>query len=84
MYELSLMNLLNISSNEMEFIKINWDNESPHTIDLSKNKLESIELHGQTTYTLLLNNNSKLSLTPTTFNIDLPLLQYLRFKFNSI
>ncbi|CAF1220463.1 unnamed protein product [Rotaria sordida] len=77
MYDLSLMNLLNMSSNEMEFIKINWDNESPHTIDLSQNKLESIELHGQTTYTLLLANNSKLSLNKTASNIDLPLLQYL-------
>jgi len=76
-YDLSLMNLLNLSSNEMEFIKINWDNESPHTIDLSENKLESIELHGQTTYTLLLINNPKLSLTQTTFNIDLSSLKYL-------
>ncbi|CAF0853528.1 unnamed protein product [Rotaria sordida] len=77
MYELTLMNLLNLSSNEMEFIKINWNNESPHTIDLSQNNLQSIELHGQSTYTLLLNENSNLSLTPITFNIDLPLLQYL-------
>jgi hypothetical protein len=61
----------------MEFIKINWDNESPHTIDLSENKLESMELHGQTTYTLLLTNNPKLSLTETTSNLDLPSLQYL-------
>jgi hypothetical protein len=66
-----------MSSNEMEFIKINWDNESPHTIDLSQNNLESIELHGQTTYTLLLGNNSRLSLTKATFNIDLLSLQYL-------
>ena len=77
MYELSSMNLLNMSSNEIEFVKINWNNESPHTIDLSHNKLESIELHGQTTYTLQLINNTQLSLTETTFNIDLPSLQYL-------
>ncbi|CAF2359923.1 unnamed protein product [Rotaria sp. Silwood2] len=77
MYDLSLMNVLNMSSNDMEFIKINWDNESPHTIDLSHNTLESAELRGQTTYTLLLTNNSKLSLNETTFNIDLPALQYL-------
>ncbi|CAF0799202.1 unnamed protein product [Rotaria sp. Silwood1] len=77
MYDLSLMNLLNMSSNEMEFIQINWDNESPHTIDLSNNKLESINLHGETIYTLLLTNNSKLSLNKTKFNIDLPSLQYL-------
>ena len=77
MYELSSMNLLNISSNEIEFFKINWDDESPHTIDLSQNKLESIELHGQTTYTLQLINNPQLSLTERTFNIDLPSLQYL-------
>ncbi|CAF3429819.1 unnamed protein product [Rotaria sp. Silwood1] len=81
-YELTSMNLLNLSSNEMEFIKINWNNESPHTIDLSQNKLKSIELHGQSTYTLLLNENLNLSLTPITFNIDLPLLQYL--DLNSI
>jgi hypothetical protein len=77
MYDLSLMNLLNISSNDMEYIKINWNNESPHTIDLSNNKLESIELHGQTTYTILLMNNPKLSLTETTFNIDIPSLLYI-------
>ena len=77
MYELSLMNFLNLSSNDMESIRINWDNESPHTIDLSLNNLQSIKLHGQSTYTLLLNNNSNLSLTPATFNVDLPSLQYL-------
>ncbi|CAF1028910.1 unnamed protein product [Adineta steineri] len=77
MYDLSLMNLLNMSFNEMEFVKINWDNQSPHSIDLSDNNLESIELHGQTTYTLLLANNTKLSLTKPTFNVDFPSLQYL-------
>jgi hypothetical protein len=77
MYELLSMNFLNLSSNNMKSIKINWNNESPHTIDLSDNNLQSIELHGQTTYVLLLNNNSKLSLQPTTFLIDLPFLQYL-------
>lgn len=77
MYDLSLMNVINMSSNQMEFIKINWENESPHTIDLSNNNLETIELRGQTTYTLLLSNNSKLSLTPTAFNLDFPPLQYL-------
>ncbi|CAF4286526.1 unnamed protein product, partial [Rotaria sp. Silwood2] len=81
-YELTSMNLLNLSSNEIEFIKINWNNESPHTIDLSKNNLKSIDLHGQSTYTLLLNKNLNLSLTPITFNINLPLLQYL--DLNSI
>jgi len=80
MYELSLMNFLNLSSNQIEFVKINWDNESPHTIDLSKNNIQSIELHGQTTYSLLLNHNSKLSLLPTTFIIDLPLLQNLHLN----
>jgi hypothetical protein len=86
MYELFLMNFLNLSSNGIESIKINWDNESPHTIDLSLNNLENIELHGQSTYSLLLNNNSKLSLTPRSFNIDLPVLQYLNLNsihFNS-
>jgi hypothetical protein len=82
MYELFLMNFLNLSSNAIESIKIKWDNESPHTIDLSQNNIETIELHGQSTYSLILNNNSKLSLTPTTFNIDLPLLRYL--DLNSI
>jgi hypothetical protein len=77
MYELSLMNFLNLSSNQIEYIKIHWDNESPHTIDLSENKIQSIELHGQTTYSLILNNNSKLSLLPSTFLINLPLLQNL-------
>ncbi|UJR25956.1 hypothetical protein I4U23_007304 [Adineta vaga] len=77
MYDLSLMNVLNMSSNEMEYVKINWENESPHTIDLSNNNLESVELHGQTTYTLLLGNNSKLSLSQTTLNTDLSSLQYL-------
>ena len=81
MYELS-MSSLNLSSNEMEYIKIKWNNESPHTIDLSNNKLQSIELHGQSTYSLLLNNNSKLSLTSATFHVELPLLQYL--DLNSI
>lgn len=80
MYDLSLMNVLNMSSNGMEFIKINWENESPHTIDLSQNQLETVKLHGQTTYTLHLQNNPKLSLrttTTTTFNVDLPALQYV-------
>jgi hypothetical protein len=77
MYDLSSMNLLNLSSNDMEYIKINWDNQSPHTIDLSNNKLESLELHGQTTYKIFLSNNRKLSLTKTTFNLDFPSLQYL-------
>ena len=82
MYQLNLMNFLNFSSNNLEKMKINWDNESPHTIDLSNNNLQSIELHGQTTYTLLLNNNSRLSLSPSSFLLDLPLLQYL--SLNSI
>jgi len=82
MYELSLMKFLNLSSNQMESIKINWNNESPHSIDLSANNLQSIELHGQSTYELFLNNNFKLSLTSKTFIIDLPLLQYL--NLNSI
>lgn len=77
MYELSLMNVLNMSSNGMEFVRIDWENESPHTIDLSENSLESVELHGQTTYTLLLANNSRLALTESTIKIDLPPLQYL-------
>ena len=86
MYELSLMNFFNLSSNQMEFIKIHWDNESPHTIDLSNNNLQSIEFHGQATYTLLLNNNPKLSLTPKTFSLNFPSLQNLDLtatNFNS-
>lgn len=82
MYELSSMNFLNLSSNQMEKLKINWNNESPHTIDLSKNNLQSIELHGQTTYSLFLNNNLKLSVLPKNFYIDLPVLQNL--NLNSI
>ncbi|CAM4936531.1 unnamed protein product [Rotaria socialis] len=82
MYELSSMNLLNLSSNRMEFIRINWENESPHTIDLSENNLKSIKLQGQSTYSLLLNQNRNLSIKPTTFIIDLPLLRYL--NLNSI
>lgn len=82
MYELLMMNSLNLSSNNIESIKINWNNESPHTIDLSQNNLQSIELHGQTTYTLLLNKNLNLSMTSSTFNLDLPALIYL--DLNSI
>ena len=77
MYDLSLMNLLNLSSNEMEFLKINWENESPHTIIVSENNLEYIELHGQSTYGLHLANNSKLALTSAKFHLDLPALHYL-------
>ncbi|CAF2103665.1 unnamed protein product [Rotaria magnacalcarata] len=77
MYDLSLMSLLNMSSNEMEFIKIDWNNESPHSIDLSENRLESVELHGRTTYKLQLANNSRLSFKEAVINIDLPVLQYL-------
>ena len=77
MYDLLQMNLLNLSANEMEYIKINWEDQSPHTIDLSNNRLESLELHGQTTYTLLLANNSKLTLSDTTFHLDTPGLKYL-------
>ncbi|CAF4376013.1 unnamed protein product, partial [Adineta steineri] len=61
----------------MESIKINWNNESPHIIDLSQNNLQSIKLHGQSTYKLLLSNNTKLSLIPTTFYAELPSLKYL-------
>ncbi|CAF2129620.1 unnamed protein product [Rotaria magnacalcarata] len=82
MYELLSMNLLNLSSNSMEFIRINWENESPHTIDLSENNLKSAKLQGQSTYSLLLNQNRNLSIKPTTFIIDLPLLRYL--NLNSI
>ncbi|CAF1551870.1 unnamed protein product [Adineta ricciae] len=77
MYDLSLMNSLNLSSNQIETIEIHWMNESPHTIDLSQNNLQSIKLHGQSTYTLLLNNNRNLSVTPFTCDIDLPTIQYL-------
>ena len=77
MYDLSLMNLLNLSSNSMEYIQIHWENESPHTIDLSNNKLDRINLQGQTTYTLLLNQNPKLLLIPSTFNLQIPSIQYL-------
>ncbi|CAF0775281.1 unnamed protein product [Adineta ricciae] len=77
MYDLALMNMINMSSNGMEYVKINWENESPHTIDLSNNNLETVELHGQTSYTVLLANNSKLSLSKSTFNVDLPVVQYL-------
>ncbi|UJR22960.1 hypothetical protein I4U23_025987 [Adineta vaga] len=83
MYELSLMNSLNLSSNQMESIQINWIAESPHTIDLSQNNLQSLKLHGQSTYTLLLNNNFNLSLTPITFNINLPTIQYLDISSTS-
>jgi hypothetical protein len=82
MYELFQMNLLNLSFNQMESGRIHWDNESPHTIDLSNNNLQNIELHGQTTYTLLVNNNPELSVIPKTFSIDFPFLQYL--SLNSI
>ena len=77
MYDLSLMNSLNLSSNQMEYLKLNYENESPHTIDLSNNQLETIDLSGQTTYTLLLNQNSKLSLAQPNFHVDIPSLQYL-------
>ncbi|CAF1251992.1 unnamed protein product [Adineta steineri] len=77
MYELSSMNLLNLSYNQMESIKINWNNESPHIIDLSQNNLQSIKLRGQSTYKLLLSNNTKLSLIPSTFYAELPSLKYL-------
>lgn len=76
-YDLSLMNLMNLSSNGMESIRINWTDESPHAIDLSANDLQSMELHGQTTYSLRLSQNANLSLQPAVFNADLPALQYL-------
>ena len=82
MYELSFMNLFNLSSNRIESVRIHWDNQSPHTIDFSNNNLQSIRLDGQTTYTLLFSNNRKLSIAPKTFSLDVPLLQYL--DLNSI
>lgn len=87
MYELLSMNFLNLSFNQMEKVSINWNNESPHTIDLSKNKLQAIELHGQTTYLLFLNHNPELSILPTKFNLDLPFLRALylnSIKFDSL
>ena len=77
MYELTFMNLFNLSSNQIESAKIHWDNESPHTIDFSSNNLQSVRLDGQTTYTLFFNNNPRLAITPATFALDVPLLQYL-------
>lgn len=77
MYNLALMNLLNFSSNGMEFVKINWENESPHTIDLTDNKLESVELHGQATYSVKLAKNPKLAVSSTTLQLDLPGLKSL-------
>lgn len=77
MYDLLQMNLLNLSANEMEYLKIHWENESPHTIDLSNNRLESFQLSGQSTYSILLGMNPKLSLSETSFHLDAPSLVYL-------
>ena len=77
MYNLALMNLLNLSSNGMEFVNITWENESPHALDLTDNKLETLELHGQTTYSVHLAKNPKLSVSPATMQLDLPGLKYL-------
>ena len=77
MYDLLQMNLLNLSANEMEYLKISWENESPRTIDLSTNRLESFQLSARSTYTVLLGNNPKLSLSETTFHLDVPTLTYL-------
>ena len=71
------MNLFNLSSNQLESVRIRWDEESPHTIDLSGNRLQSIELHGQSTYAVRLNSNVNLSITSKTFALDLPALQFL-------
>jgi hypothetical protein len=76
-YNLGLMNLLNLSSNSLESIHINWTNESPHMIDLSSNDLRSIALHGKSTYSLRLNMNPHLSIQLQTLRIDFPVLQYL-------
>jgi Leucine-rich repeat (LRR) protein len=77
LYELTFMNLMNLSYNDMEYVRINWQNESPHTIDLSNNRLDSIELHGQTTYSLHLVNNINMTLDSTKAQFDLPALTYL-------
>lgn len=82
MYELAFMNLFNLSSNQLESVRIHWDDQSPHTIDFSNNNLQSVRLDGQTTYTLSFSNNRKLSVAPETFSLDVPLLHYL--DLNSI
>lgn len=76
-FELLGMHSLNLSCNQIESARINWENTSPYAIDLSRNNLKSVELHGRTTIVLYLSQNKDLSLTSKSFNIDLPALEFL-------
>ncbi|CAF1043541.1 unnamed protein product, partial [Didymodactylos carnosus] len=76
MYNLALMDNLNLSHNIIEQINIKWHRESPHTIDLSYNNLKFVYLHGQTTYNLNLSSNYQLTLD-NNVQLNLSQLKYI-------